>query len=218
MNGKLNQDIITLFKAKFEDNCIYLLLDAYTSLQNSNRKVNEENENNITAQLVGFMKKSSLRSDLQIHLERESYIDSDETYDGLQDADKSPRIDIKYSVWNSNIEIEYYMEAKNLAENNWIKKSTSATIDAHKLRKRYIKTGIANFTSGRYPNGCLLGYVVEGNTHKIVELLNKILIAEKRTKEILVNSSKIHGIDSSFISMHEGTSRSLLNHFMLDLS
>ena len=103
-------------------------------------------------------------------------------------------------------------------ENNWIKKSTSATIDAHKLRKRYIKTGIANFTSGRYPNGCLLGYVVEGNTHKIVELLNKILIAEKRTKEILVNSSKIHGIDSSFISMHEGTSRSLLNHFMLDLS
>ena len=58
---------------------------------------------------------------MQIHLERESYIDIDETYDGLQDADKSPRIDIKYSVWNSNIEIEYYMEAKNLAENNWIK-------------------------------------------------------------------------------------------------
>ena len=144
MNGKLNQDIINLFKTKFEGNCIYLLLDAYTSLLNSGHKVSEESENNITAQLVGFMKKSQLRSDLQIHLERESYLDSDETFVGLQDADKSPRIDIKYSVWNSNVEIEYYMEAKNLAENNWTKKSTGANVDAHKLRQRYIKTGIGH--------------------------------------------------------------------------
>lgn len=217
MNGKLNQDIINQFKVKFESNCIYLLLDAYTSLQDSNRKVSEESENNITAQLFGFMKKSQLRLDLQIHLARESYLDSDEIYDGLQDADKSPRIDIKYSSWNSNIETEYYMEAKNLAENNWTKNSTGAILDAHKLRKRYIETGIANFISGRYPNGCLLGYVLEGNTHKIVELLNKILIAENRAKEILVNS-KIHNANYSYISKHKGTSRPLLNHFMLDLS
>lgn len=217
MNGKLNQDIINLFKAKFEGNCIYLLLDAFTSLQNSNRKIGEQSENNITAQLVGFMKKSSLRADLQIHLERESYLDSDETYDGLQDADKSPRIDIKYSVWSSNVEVEYYMEAKNLAENNWTKSSTGAIVDAHKLRRRYIETGIDNFTSGRYPNGCLLGYVLEGKSHKIVELLNRILITEKRAKEILVNN-KAHNVSYSYYSKHDGTSSPLLKHFMLDLS
>ena len=217
MNGKLNQGIINLFKTRFEGNCIYLIIDAYTSLLNSGRKVSEESENNITAQLVGFMKKSPLRSNLQIHLERESYLDSDEIYNGLQDADKSPRIDIKYSVWNSNVEIEYYMEAKNLAENNWNKKSTNATVDAHKLRKRYIETGIANFTNARYPNGCLLGYLLEGNTHKIVELLNKILIAENRTKEILVNN-KFYNINYSYISKPDGTSLPLLKHLMFDLS
>ena len=50
MSGSLNQDIINLFKAKFESNCIGLILDAYASLLASGRKVNEESENNITAQ------------------------------------------------------------------------------------------------------------------------------------------------------------------------
>lgn len=217
MNGKLSQDIINLFKAKFESNCICLLLDAYTSLQNSNRKVSEESENNITAQLFGFMKKNQLRLDLQISLAREGYLDSDETYDGLQDADKSPRIDIKYSTWNSNIENEYYMEAKNLAEKNWTKNSTGAFVDAYKLRKRYIETGIANFTNGRYPNGCLLGYILEGKSQKIVALINKILTTENRLKEILVND-KAHYVNYSYYSKHDGTSSPLLRHFMLDLS
>ncbi|MBL7737718.1 MAG: hypothetical protein JNK14_00740 [Chitinophagaceae bacterium] len=217
MNGKLNQDIINQFKLKFEGNCIYLLLDAYNSLRNSNRKVSEESENNITAQLIGFVMESQLRLDLQITLTRENYLDTDETYDGLKDADKSPRIDFKYSVWSSNAEFEYYMEAKNLAENNWTKNSTGAIVDAYKLRKRYIETGIDNFTSGRYPNGCLLGYVLEGKSHKIVELLNRILITEKRAKEILVNN-KAHNVSYSYYSKHDGTSSPLLKHFMLDLS
>lgn len=215
MNGQLNQNIISLFKAKFESNCICLLLDAYTSLRSSGRQVNEESENNITAQLVGFMKKNPLRSSLEISLTRESYLDSDEIYNGLQDADKSPRIDIKYSVWNSNVEIEYYMEAKNLAENNWIKISTGATVDAHKLRKRYIKTGIDNFIGGKYPNGCLLGFILEGDTAKIIELINKLLIAEGRAKEELSNNNSYN---YHYISKHTGTSMPMLKHFMLDLS
>lgn len=217
MGGKLQQDIISLFKAKFEDSCIHLLLEAYFMLKSSGRKVNEESENNITAQLVGYMKKSSKRTDLQIHLERESYLDNEETYEGLQDADKSPRIDIKYSVWNSSIEVEFYMEAKNLAETNWKKNSTNAIVDANKLRKRYIETGITNFTSGRYPNGCLLGYILEGNIHKIVELFNQLLKIDKRDSEILSNHRN-YDIDYHYISKHNGTSMPILKHFLLNLS
>jgi hypothetical protein len=112
VKGKLNQEIVSLFKSKFEENCICLLLDAFNSLRASGRVMTNESENNITAQIVGFMKKNPKRSDLKIHLERESYTDSEDIYDGIGDADKSPRIDIKYSVWNSNVEIEFYMEAK----------------------------------------------------------------------------------------------------------
>lgn len=217
MSGKLNQDIVSLFKSKFEDNCIHLLIEAYNLLKTSGREIIEESENNITAKIVGYMKKNPKRTDLQIHLERESYLDGESIYEGLEDADKSPRIDIKYSVWNSKIEIEFYMEAKNLAENNWKKGSTNSTVDANRLRKRYIETGLKNFTSGRYPNGCLLGYVVEGTSQKVVELINQILTTDKRKDEILLKH-KNYGIDYHYLSKHKETSMPILKHFLLNLS
>jgi len=216
MNGKLNQAIIELFRAKFEENCIYLLIESYNSILSAGRKLNEDNENSITAQLVGYMKKSSKRADLQIHLDRESYLDDEATFKGETDADKSPRIDIKYATWNANSEFEYYMEAKNLAENNWVK-STNVTVNAASLRKRYVETGIGNFISGRYPNGCLLGYILEGDFVNIANLINEELIVNKRTKEILVRQVG-YGIDFHYCSTHSGTAIKLLKHFFLNLA
>ena len=217
MSGKLNQDIVSIFKSKFEDNCVGLLIDAYNSLKKSGRNVNEESENNITAQIVGYMKKNPKRTDLQINLERENYLDGEDIYDGIENADKSSRIDIKFSVWNSNMEYEFYMEAKNLAENNWKKKSTNAVVNANKLQKRYIDTGIDNFTNGRYPNGCLLGYVLDGTTSKVVELINKLLISAKRKMEMLSWYNK-YQVDYHYISEHKGTSVPTLKHFLLNLT
>jgi hypothetical protein len=216
VSGKLSQDIIYQFKDTFEDNCIQLMLEAYYSLLASGRKVNEETENNITAQLVGFMKVNPKRSDLQISLERENYLDSDEIYEGLVDADTSPRIDIKYSTWNSSTEIEYFMEAKNLAEKDWQKITTKAIVDAHKLRKRYIETGINNFASGKYLNGCLLGYVLEGDNLKIVELINQSLKKEKRDLEVLKKLKK-YSFDYYYVSNHKQSKSFILKHFLLNL-
>lgn len=217
MSSKLNQDIVSLFKSQFENDCIALLIDAYNSLKKSGRNIVEESENNITAQLVGYMKENPKRLNLQIYLARESYYDSQEIYNGLSDADNAPRIDIKYCAWNSNNEIEFYMEAKNLAETNWTKKTSGVTVDANSLRKRYIETGIENFTSGRYPGGCLLGYVLEGKIIKIIELLNQILKKNKRDKELL-SEQNYSTINYHYISNHTGTSSPILRHFFLNLS
>ncbi len=167
--------------------------------------------------LVGYMKKNPRRTDLQIHLERENYLDGEEIYAGILDADKSPRIDIKYSVWSSDVEIEFYMEAKNLAENSWKKNSSNTTVDAYKLRKRYVETGIDNFTDGRYANGCLLGYVLEGSSQTIVELINQIIMSDNRKDEILSKHAS-YGIDYHYISKHNGTAMPALKHFFLNLS
>src|SRR5262249_16950948 len=132
-------------------------------------------------------------------------------------ADNSPRIDVKYSVWSSNIEIDYYMEAKNLAENNWKKQSTNTSVNASSLRKRYINTGIGNFSSGRYPNGCILGYVMEGKLSNIVKLLNQILASNQRSEEKLVND-RTYNVPYHYISKHNKTSMPTLKHLMLDFS
>ena len=174
MSGNLNPDIINLFKLKFEENCLSLLLESFNPIQNK-KEFCELTENNITARLVGLMKAKPLRFNFQISISRESYCDTDKTYIGLADADESVRIDIKYITWDRNIEYEYYIEAKNLSENDWIKPYNKEKVNAHKQQNRYIETGIQNFITGKYPNGSLLGYVVEGDPDNIIIKINHIL-------------------------------------------
>lgn len=217
MNGKLRKDITLLFKGRFENDCISLLLDSYKSLRDSGRIMVENNENDITAQLVGFMKNNPRRNDLQISINRENYLDTQETYDGTASADESLRIDVKYSVWNSSIEHEYYMEAKNVGQQNWKKESTGALVDAGKLRRRYIKTGIENFIMGKYPNGCLIAYVLQGSSANIVELINDLLKVEKKEKELLSRTND-YECDCHYISRHDNSAIPLLKHFFLNFS
>lgn len=216
MNGQLQQNIIRLFKERFENDCISLLLEGYNSLRNSGRQINDYSENNITAQLYGCMKSNPRRADFQIHIERENYLDNEDTYAGLTDADKSPRIDIKYSAWHSKTEYEYHMEAKNLIENNWKRDAAGSYINANSLQKRYIETGIGNFVSGRYPNGCLLGYILEGDIPKIAQLLNEMLKWDNREKEALLKHNG-YEFDSFYISKHNSTLPTL-KHFFLNFS
>lgn len=216
MNGQLHQNIIRLFKERFENDCISLLLESYKSLRDSDRQINDYSENNITAQLCGYMKTNPKRADLQIHINRENYLDNSDTYAGLADADKSPRIDIKYSTWHSKTEHEYHMEAKNLIENNWKRNEADTPINANSLRKRYIETGIGNFINERYPNGCLLGYILEGDIPKIAQLLNGALKTDNREKEVLSKSND-YGFDSLYISNHNSTIPKL-KHFFLNFS
>ena len=201
MSGGLRPDIIEMFKTQFENNCVSLLFESYTSLFATGRNFLEDSENDITAQLVGFMKKNPMRNDLQISVEREHYLDSEEVYEGIVGADTSPRIDIIYTTWHSNNEHTYHIEAKLLAENNWKKASVITPVHAENLQKRYIATGINNFCSKKYSNGCLIGYILEGEIPKIVEKLNILLKADTREKENLYSTSTA-GHSYSYLSDH----------------
>jgi hypothetical protein len=214
VSRQLSLDIIKLFKEKFEFNCISLLLESYQLVYDSGRKMADYSENDITAQLIGLMKSNPKRKDLEISIQRENYLDSEQTYEGLVSADESPRIDIKYSSWNTKEEYEYFMEAKNLAEINW-QKNNQVVIDAGKLHKRYIDTGIQNFLNGRYKNGCLIGYVLQGDTQKIIEKINSVLKKNKRDKEILIKHDQYQPA-FCYVSSHSKTHITELKHFMLN--
>lgn len=213
MNNSLRKDIIEVFKNQFEANCSNMLLNAYAMLRNKSG-INELTENNITVQLVGVMKKNPNRFSLQISVSREHYLDNEETYSGDIDADESPRIDIKYSTWNSEQEYEYFMEAKNLSEINW-KRSDGTLVNALALIKRYVSKGIDNFVIGKYENGCLIGYVLKGSPDNIVQQLNKILSQSGRDQEGLtkVNSRTF---PYSYYSSYPSSNQKILKHFMLN--
>jgi hypothetical protein len=81
---------------------------------------------------------------------------------------KSPTIDFCFKDWNSN---SYFgAEAKNLYE----KKPDKI--------KRYIDTGINNYTSGRYGSqsseGSVIGYVLSGSISTIIDELKNELMGE----------------------------------------
>lgn len=216
MSGNLNSNITQFFKVQFEQNCISLLLNSYESIANKN-SFKELTENNITAQLIGLMKLNPLRTQLNISINREAYLDSDATYAGTEEADESSRIDMKYTVWNSNIEYDYFIEAKNLCENDWKKNGVATPVNAKKLQQRYISTGMQHFISGKYPNGCLVGYVTEGNCDNIANCINTLLTADGRNKEHLIKTGT-GSLTTHYNSTHTGTKIDFLNHYLLNFN
>jgi hypothetical protein len=118
-------------------------------------------------------------------------------------SDKLPRIDFVYfKIWEEK-RYHCYMEAKRLKE-------TDAS-----LKKAYINNGIDRFTSGRYPLGCMLGYLVEGDTGRTVNGINSLLIKDSRNSEILHHESH-QLINSYYESTH--LNMGTLKHFIFDFT
>ncbi len=212
MSGSLNPRIILEFKERFEQDCITLLLESYNSIS-SKSALKEEDENDITVRLIGVIQSHPKRTELNISVDRESYYDSLATYAGLVSADKSPRIDMRWTVWGFNTEFKYYIEAKNLSENNW-NKSSGAFVNAKALQERYIDTGIGNFMTGRYPHGCLIGYITEGVAGSIANKINILLSLNGRTTENLIKQADVLSVPH-YTTTHTGSGTTLLKHFFL---
>jgi hypothetical protein len=212
MSGRISNHIAHIFRNRFEENCQSLLLHAFTTLS-FHRNLEQDLENDITAQLIGIMKLDPNRKKLNISVDREHYLDSAKVYAGEEHADTSPRIDMKYHTWNKQQEIEYFMEAKLLAENNFVRDGNTTPVNAAKLRERYISTGIDNFCSQRYPSGCLVGYIVEGSIFGIVSKINDLLIKRQR------NGEKMYVANTStpeiYISNHAIYNLKELKHLLL---
>ncbi|MCS3801166.1 hypothetical protein [Niastella sp. OAS944] len=215
MSGFLNKNIIHSFRMQFEDNCVQLLLDSHKELLKTGKSFKESDENAITVQLIGCMKKNPISDDYKIDITREQYFDSDEVYSGLKDPDKSPRIDIRLMNWSSAEKVEYFFESKNLYENNFTKVGHKSSVDAKYYQKRYINTGIQNFIKGIYPRGCLVGYILEGNPEAVVEKINNLLKAEMRNGECLSKKFVNEKSQYCFVSFHNGGSLDNLYHYIL---
>ena len=161
------------FKASFENKCIRLLVDAYNSSVAKKHITNNLEENDITIILNHEIENNPIRLKWKIgnNVEHHNYTPSTPKVKGF--SLKLSRIDLRFNCITSEYEYKYFMEAKNLKEND------SA------LKRRYIDTGIDNFVSKRYPNGFLCGYLLLGTVKKTIEGINDLLKKDGRTIEQL---------------------------------
>ena len=176
MAGTLTTDIFLKFQEKFKDRCVTLFLEAfYTSISNNSISLNFH-ENDITAILHSYIDENPKRLKWNISTNPENHLFDKTAAYTKSFAAKFPRIDMRFvNIWQEN-EHKYFMEAKNLRSND----SNS--------KRRYITTGIDNFLkAGSYYkcDGFLVGYILEGTIDSCVEGINKMLIKDKRTDEVI---------------------------------
>jgi hypothetical protein len=161
------------FQKSFETRCFRLLGNAYDELNvQEGLQVINLNENDISELLNKKINKDQLSIEWSIvSTTEEKIFENQKIEKGF--ADKLSRIDFKMQTIHFKQRFFYHVEAKNLKEND------------KPLMKRYIKTGIDNFLSKKYSNGCLVGYLLEGNVDSTILNINALIEDSHRNSEVL---------------------------------
>lgn len=198
----LDSEIYQAFRSAFENRCFKLLIQAYqTSLYTKVIQLDWD-ENDISSELHEYIKLNPLRSKWKVSTNVEAHLPK--AIPKVKGFSATfPRIDFRLTSFVSTFEYEYFFEAKNLKEKD------SA------LKRRYIETGIDNFTSGKYKDGSIVGYVVEGVTGKTVDGINKLLNKDSRTPESL--AIKPNALHADYYES-EHTAVGTLKHFIFNFT
>lgn len=184
MGGKLNSKIRAIFFIKFEKKCMKVLIKAYHNVIEDNKYDVDWKEEKFSAHIFSYMEKLDLTSKHKLHINIEyNLLDINKLPIEENSPKKLPRIDISLASWEviKDEKVKYFFEAKNLYENDYKKKKASQYIN------RYIDAGIENFRTGRYFNGSLVGYVLEGNIDRIIDKLNIQLTKDRKNKNKATN-------------------------------
>ena len=197
-----NPNVRNTFRNAYEQKCYKLIISAYqTSLKEEVIQL-DWNENDISSELHKHIKNNPLRIKWKISTNVEAHLPNDiSKTKGF--ANKFPRIDFRLAVFSKNDEYEYFFEAKNLKQND------SA------LKRRYIDTGIDNFTSGKYINGSLIGYLLDGKINETINGINRLLEKDERSSESLTRK------DNDLINFYYESYHSeigVLKHLIFDFT
>jgi len=204
-----NKKNINLTKSGFRYKCLFVLVDGYNAMKNTNKYSVDWEEENLTAQLIHYSEESSVCKKWKIHLFPEKRLYTKEIIFGEKKANTAARIDIKMTAWLNKEKDIFHVESKNLCEKDWIKEN-GAKVNSSYLLNRYVNKGVKHFMSNHYPsNSCMCGYILNGNTEKTIEKIDEIL--EKKSLNKLKISKPVN--NHKLIYTIEYNQNNLINLF-----
>lgn len=216
MSGKLKSSIIQDFESSFVQNCLILWGEAFACIKANKTVTIDWEEENISALFFDYIDKSEHAIALNINIADEHRLYYNSILSGVKSAKSASRIDFRLTTncTEQLKRIEFFIEAKNLIENDCFKAGIKTKVSARKLHERYIKTGIDNFISSKYPsNGCLVGYILQGDQEEIVLMVNLCMRELCRAKENLLRiNANIPALNYVFCSTHGSLQ---LKHYFL---
>lgn len=196
--------------------CLDTLQQGYDRMVSDGQYDVDWEEDNLTVHLIEKIEQTDFLKSYRIEINPQRPIyNKSHIYEG-ESPKKAPVVDFKMSKWFGGDLKHFYAEAKNLSASDWQKKDGSK-VNASKYRARYIETGIENFLSGRYPEGCLLGYVVNGASEKVIERINRLIESRGLTPRVgPICKSYDHQFSILFHSKHIiGEDVSSIKHLMM---
>ena len=170
----LNKNVYNEYRNAFEQNCFRLFVEAYQISLTEKVIQLDWIENDISYELYEKIEKNPVRiRKYKISISPEFRIPKNVAkIKGF--SDKLPRIDLRMSHFAIKQEFKCFFEAKRLKEKD------------SGLKRAYIDEGIDRFITEKYPIGCVLGYLLEGDPEKTRIGINKILVKRKRNGEVLL--------------------------------
>lgn len=176
--------------------CIRLLDTAYGVLYAAKVVTRDFDENAVTEALVSCINANPETIKMHITAITEKKLLPEGLQNVLPTVDDAYRIDIKMGgFWWSRDEeyrIDYYMEAKNLYCQSFMKTGKTGVMSPGQYAQRYIDTGIDNLLNGHYPSDTLLlGYVLVGTVKEAIDLLNRYLTVRTRSTEMITSKNYV---------------------------
>jgi hypothetical protein len=216
---KFSEKVRNITLNAFKFHCIEAIQVGYDKMRSEKRYHIDWEEDNLTICLIETINQTQFLGQFQISVNYQPPIYNEAMAFEGADPLKAPRVDFKFSKFFGPKERNYFAEAKNLSENNWIK-SADTSVNASHYRARYIDTGIENYLSGRYPEGCLVGYVVNGNVANIVAGLNRLINSRNASPRIgFINKDATTSLSICYSSDNQSTKGTMsLRHLMLQLA
>ena len=197
----LYSNIVDGFKKAFETKCVTMLVSAYHTSIVDHIYSPGWMENDFTSMLDEYIDKNPQRVKWKISCNVEHHLHKKGLKKKKGYANSEDRIDLRFTTFSSKDEYCFFVEAKRLKEKD------------SGLLNRYINTGIDHYLSKKYPQGVLLGYLIEGNVDTTIQKINALLAKKKRGGEML-NRHNLLLHDHYFESSHPGFG--VISHFVFD--
>lgn len=186
-NWGLANEFVASADTSFKMLCLHLLEVAYCEIRDAQSVTCEWDENAITEILGARMEGNpeSIQRFISVNVEKR-LLDVD-LFSVTSTVDDAPRIDIMiggFTLSPNLARVHYYIEAKNLYCQDFIKSGNASKTSSTTYAKRYIATGIDNLLNGHYPEETLLlGYVLNGTIQGAVDKINVRLVTDNRKNE-----------------------------------
>lgn len=213
--GTIDASVVIQVKALFEQRCVALLQWAAIKLKSTKTITVDWGEENITANIYELIRNSQDAHDYNITPEYDYPVFNQDILNNKKSAKTTPRIDLALQHNWEGQHNSFYVEAKNLIENDVLKTGRKRKTKASNVLNRYIKKGIDHYLNAYYPPGCMLGYVLDGTIAGVVDKLNLTMNKQGRNSELL---SDPMGTPPWVCYLSNHPNNLQINHYLFDFN